>query len=76
MGIWRTFLVLTSDLFDLGESRHDATGVDRIDASHHYANRTNYTFRAVKTTIIVDWSTGLIWDIHCSMTQPSDSQIS
>ena len=60
MGIWRTFLGLKSDLFELGETRHDATGVDRIDASHHYANRSNYTFRAVKTTILVDWSTCMI----------------
>jgi len=76
MEIWRTFLGLTIDLHKLGEIQAiDATDVDRIAASHHYAERTNYTFRAVKTTIPVDCSTGVILDIHCSMTQPLDSQV-
>jgi len=76
MGIWRTFLSLTIDLHDLGEIQAiDATGMDRIAASQHYAKRTNYTFRAVKTTVLVDCSTGVILDIHCSMTQPHDSQV-
>ena len=76
MEIWRTFLGLTIDLHKLGEIQAiDATDVDRIAASHHYAKRTNYTFRAVKTTIPVDCSTGVILDIHCSMTQPLDSQV-
>ena len=76
MGIWRTFLGLTIGLHELGEIQAiDATGVDRIAASQHYANRTNYTFRAVKTTILVDCSTGVILDIHCSMTQPHDSRV-
>lgn len=76
MGIWRRFLGLTIQLHDLGEIQAiDATGVDRIAASQHYANRTNYTFKAVKTTILADCSTGVILDIHCSMTQPHDSQV-
>ena len=76
MNIWRTFLGLTIELHELGEVQAiDATGVDRIAASQHYAKRTNYTFRAVKTTILIDCSTGVILDIHCSMTQPHDSQI-
>ena len=76
MRIWRTFLGLTSDLHELGEIQAiDATGMDRIAASQHYAKRTNYTFRAVKTTILVDCLTGVILDIHSSMTQPHDSQV-
>ena len=76
MDIWRTFLGLTSDLHELGEIQAiDATGMDRIAASQHYAKRTNYTFRAVKTTVLVDCLTGVILDIHCSMTQPHDSQV-
>jgi len=76
MGIWRTFLRLTIDLHELGEIQAiDATGMDRIAASQHYAKRTNYTFKAVKTTVLVDCSTGVILDIHCSMTQPHDSQV-
>ena len=42
MDIWRTFLGLTSDLHDLGEIQAiDATGMNRIAASQHYAKRTN-----------------------------------
>jgi hypothetical protein len=75
--IWQTFLGLTIDLHERGEIQAiDATGVDRIAASRHYAKRANYIFRAVKTTILVDCSTGVILDIHCSMTQPHDSQVS
>jgi len=67
---------LTIELHELDEIQAiDATGMDRIAASQHYAKRTNYTFRAVKTTILVDCPTGVILDIHCSMTQPHDSQI-
>lgn len=63
-------------MHDLGEIQAiDATGLDRIAASQRYAKRTNYTFRAVKTTILVDCSTGVILDRHCSMTQPHDSQV-
>lgn len=61
MGIWRTVLGLTIELHDLGEIQAiDATGVDRIAASQLCAKRTNYTFKAVKTTILVDCSTGVI----------------
>ena len=68
MGIWRTFLGLTLDLYELGEIQAiDVSGVDRIGASHHYAKRTNYTCRAVKTTILVDCKTGVTLDIHCTM---------
>ena len=76
MNIWRPFLGLTIEFHELGEIQAiDATGMDRIAASQHYAKRTNYTFRAVKTTILVDCATGVILDIHCSMTQPHDSQV-
>jgi len=74
--VWRRFLGLTSELHDLGDIQAiDATGVDHVAASQHYANRTNYTFNAVKTTILVECSTGTNLDIHCSMTQPHDSQV-
>ena len=76
MPCWRVLLRLSADLHDFGEIQAvDATGMDRISASQHYANRTNYTFKAVKTTVLVDCSTGVILDIHCSMKQPHDSQI-
>ena len=76
MPLWRDFLRLSAELHDTGEIQAiDATGMDRIAASHHYAKRTNYTFRAVKTTVLIDCTTGVILDIHCSMKQPHDSQV-
>jgi IS5 family transposase len=49
--------------------------MDRVAASQHYAKHTNYTFKAVKTTALIDYKTGSILDIHRSMTQLHDSQI-
>ncbi|ERJ06205.1 transposase IS4 family protein [Halorhabdus tiamatea SARL4B] len=48
---------------------------DRQGASRHYANRTNYRFKTVKTTALVDCENSLVLDIHCSMRQPLDTQI-
>ncbi|QCS42278.1 IS5 family transposase [Natrinema versiforme] len=76
MTIWRTLLQLSADLHDTGEVQAiDATGFDRHSASRHYANRTNYTFRSVKTTALVDCETGAVLDVHCSMKQPHDTQV-
>jgi len=76
MRIWRVLLRLSADLHDTGEVQAiDATGMDRITASQHYAKHTNYTFEAVKTTTLIDCKTGAILDIHCSMKQPHDSRI-
>ena len=76
MPVWRVLLRLSAELHELGEIQAiDATGMDRISASQHYAKRTNYTFRAVKTTVLIDCKTIVIFDIHCSMKQPHDSQI-
>ena len=76
MPIWRGLLRLSAELHELGKIQAiDATGMDRISASQHYAKRTNYTFRAVKTTVLIDCETGVILDIHCLVKQPHDSQI-
>ncbi len=73
--IWHPILELTIELHELGEFQAaDATGIDRILASQHNAKRTNYTFRAVKGTILVNCMTGAILDKCCSMMQPHDSQ--
>jgi hypothetical protein len=46
---WGAMLNSSVDLFDLGDVQAiDATGVDRVQASQHYAKRTDYTFEAVK----------------------------
>jgi len=53
--------VVGGSLHDTGEIQAiDATGMDRVAASQHYAKRTNYTFRAVKTTVLIDCETGVI----------------
>lgn len=76
MPIWRVLLRLSAELHDIGEIQAiDATGMDRVAASQHYANKTNYTFKAVKTTVLIDCKTSAILDIHCSMKQPHDTQI-
>jgi len=76
MPLWRDFLRLSAELHETGEIQAiDATGMDRVAASQHYAKRTNYTFRAVKTTALIDCKTGVILDIHCSMKQLHDSQV-
>ncbi len=76
MGIWRTLLRLSADLHNAGDVKAiDATGFDRHSASRHYANRTGYTFRSVKTTALVDCETSTVLDIHCSMKQPHDTQV-
>jgi len=76
MAVWRALLRLSTELLETGEVQAiDATGFDRHGASQHYATRTGYTFKAVKTTALVDCDTGLILDIHCSMTHPHDTQI-
>jgi IS5 family transposase len=76
MPIWRTLLGRSADLHDLGDVQSiDATGLDRVAASQHYAKRTNYTFKAVKSTALIDCSTGAVLDIHWSMKQPHDSQV-
>ena len=73
---WRAFLDLTSNLQELGEVQAiDASGFDRIAASRKYANRTDYTFTAMKTTLLVDCSSGTILDVHCSTKKPHDTQV-
>jgi len=68
---WRAILDASVELYELGDVQAiDATGMDRVQASQHYAKRTDYTFEAVKTTLLVDRETSAILDIHCSMKQP------
>lgn len=51
-------LRFSADLHDTGDVQAiDATGFDRHSASHHYANRTTYTFGSVETTALIDCET-------------------
>ena len=76
MAVWRALLRHSAGLLKTGSVQAiDATGFDRQGASRQYANRTNYRFKTVKTTALVDCKTSLILDIHCSMKQPHDARI-
>lgn len=73
---WRAILNSSVEFYDLGDVQAiDATGVDRVQASQHYTKRTDYTFEAVKASLLIDCETSAILDIHCSMKQPYDTQI-
>lgn len=75
MRVWRVLLRLSSDFHDSSEYQAiDATCLDRISASQHFAKRTDYTFEEVKTTALIDCSTGAFLDIHCSMRQRHDTR--
>jgi hypothetical protein len=64
MPLWRDFLRLSAQLHATGTIQAiDATGMDRIAASQHYAKQTNYTSKAVKTTALIDCKNGAILDI-------------
>jgi IS5 family transposase len=67
---WRSILDGSAKLYELEDVQAiDATGVDRVQASQHYAKRTDYTFEAVKTTLLIDCETSAILDIHYSIKQ-------
>lgn len=54
MVFWRSLLRDSADLIKPGAVHAiDATGLDQRGASRHYANRTNYRFKAVKTTALL-----------------------
>lgn len=73
---WQRLLEFTSDLSDLGEVQAtEASGFDRVAASRKYAKRTNYLFQAMKTTLLVDCSSGAILDVHFSTKKPHDTKI-
>lgn len=62
MRIWRVLQRLSAELHNLGDIQViDATGMNRIAASQHYAKRTNYTFEAVETTLLIQLEELLEW---------------
>ena len=65
MHLWRVLLRLSAELHDLGDAQAiDATGMDRIAASQHYAKRTNDTFEAMKMPLLSGCENDGILDIH------------
>jgi IS5 family transposase len=76
MALFRSLLQRPTTLHDLGSvAAIDASGFDRVTASHRYATQTDYQFRSLKTTLLVDCSTGVILDVHCVTTKPHDTKI-
>lgn len=73
---WRRFLDLTSDLQGLGNVQAiDASHIDCLATSRKYALQTDYTFQAMKVTLLVVCESGVILDLHCSTKQLHATQI-
>lgn len=53
----------------------DSTSLAHRSSSRNYAKRVEDTFESVKTTILLDYSSRAILDVHCSMNLPHDTQI-
>jgi len=53
----------------------DATGFDRMHASHHYAKRCKIRMKSMKTTLLIDTKNQCIVDLHCTTGRKHDSKI-
>jgi IS5 family transposase len=76
MAICRRLLQQTTTLHELGDvAAIDASSFDRIAASSRYTRKTDYRIQSLKTTLLVDCSSGAILDVHCSVNKPHDVPI-
>jgi IS5 family transposase len=76
MALCRRLLNQTTTFHELGKvAAIDASGFDRIAASSRYTQKTDYRIQSLKTTLLVDCSSGAILDIHCSANKPHDVPI-
>ncbi len=76
MDVWRDFLWLSANLFEIGDIQAiDSSSIAHRSSSWNYAKRVKDTFESVKTTISVDCSSRAILDIHCSKNLPHDTKI-
>jgi hypothetical protein len=58
---WQAILDGSVELYEHGDVQAiGAIGVDRVQASQHYAKRTDYTLESVKTTLLIDYETSAI----------------
>ncbi len=63
--LWSVLLRLSAELHDTGDIQAiEVTGMDRIVEVQHYAKRTKYMFKAVKTTTLIDCQISRIIDIN------------
>ena len=58
-----------------GVAAIDASGFQRDRTSHHYRNRTNYSFQSLKTTILIDVNSLVIKDVHYTTRKSWDGPI-
>lgn len=69
MNLLRSLLQQTVTLHELDSiAAIDAFEFDRVAASRQYATRTDYRFRSLKTTPLIDCSTRTILDVHYTTT--------
>jgi len=73
---WPSSGHFSSRQHELGDAAAiDAPSFDRVAASRRYATRTNYRFRPLKSTILLDCSTGASLDVHCATATPHETKI-
>ena len=58
-----------------GTASVDASGFQRDQASSHYRNRAGYSFKAMKTTLLVDTESLAIMDAHFTTKKAYDGHI-
>ena len=58
-----------------GEAAIDASGFQRDQTSHHYRKRTDFSFHALKTTILIDVNSLAIRDVHYTTRRSWDGHI-
>jgi len=58
-----------------GTAAIDASGFQRDQTSYHYRNRANFSFQAMKTTILVDIDSLAIKDVHFTTRKSYDGHI-
>lgn len=76
MPVWRAFLRRTAALHDRGPVQAiDSTSYAQRTSSRNYAKRVSDAYESVKTTALVDCTSGAILDLHCPTKQPLDSQV-
>lgn len=58
-----------------GHTAIDSSGFQKHSVSHHYANRVNYKFKSLKTTLLIDIKSKTILDVHITTSKKHDTQI-
>ncbi|MFB6282896.1 MAG: transposase, partial [Halobacteria archaeon] len=74
--LWRKLLKYSSYLHELGDIQAiDSTGFDRNKKSYKYQKRKGYGFKALKTTLLVDYKNNVILDVELNAEKPHDTKV-